>query len=888
MTVGGGHGRSAPEPHGTEPGEVDRSASSRGRTTWLASVGVLTLAAWLFLPRERAGPREGARLRAVLVDASASVVRSPSWLAWARAELAREARAAEANAEELHVLSFAAGVATGFPAGPADAGGDPARFLRALAGGAERPFDPALSLARDATELAQALEAVAPALLDERRPPGELVLLAPPAFTGASPAAALARLVAGGVALRVSAPPPPASSDLGLLALELAPRVEAGARLVARARFVWHAAGPAPAGPAWVELELENEAGTRTLRQAVPLPAAAGEFELPLECGLAAPGRNELRARCRLSAGPDFFPENDRARALTTAEGARVLGVVSPAELRPAAEAWLAPAGQSALAGLQFVFLSPEELAPELAGLSALVSFDLGPSDLPEPLVAAFVRAGGGWLALSGWHFLDDWMPGFTDGELHRMLPCEPESESALPRDVVLLVDGSGSMDGAPFESVRAATLELVAAALPSDRVSLRFFTVRLEREHLLKERSASRAEDVELARRAAQELLALRVPSGTTFLLHSVRELGAELGEHETLVLLLTDGWERDALSDVLAEARAVATELARARARLVVIAVGEPNLPVLAALAGGEERVRAGRTLADLRAVFRRELSGARVAEGEFALHLAARAPGSLADEVASRTAEPVLAPLERYVRNQLRPGAEALWESATGEPVLALARAGLGRTALFASRPTPEWAGRYARAGLGQPAEFEGLLRWLARGPESAGGAAPAPRARLAQGRLILSGLDPRTPAELGARLVDLGGAHTAEELSLRASGRLPTEVLRTRSARPRGRDWEAPIVLVPGTDARPPELALPVELGLADEFAWRERGVPPAWLEPDPDVAARSDGTAARAHPAAPWVLSLGLVLLFGAGLGAGRGRNRDQGVPGSSR
>ncbi len=864
-----------------------RARVKRAAVPWLAAAGLLALAAWLFLPRARAGAPTLARVRAVLVDASASVARAPNWLPWARAELAREARAAAANGQELRVVSFAAGVATGFPAGAAGEAGDPALFLRALAGGSARPFDPGLGLARGATRLAEALEMVLPALLDGRRPPGELVLLAPPAFTGPSPAAALARLAAGGVGLGVHAPPAPAAGDLGLLELELAPRVEAGAPLVARARFVWHAPAGARAGPAGLELELENATGTHALRQAVPLPPADGEFELLLECGLAAPGRNELRARCRLTDAPDLFPENDRARALTRADGARVIGVACRAELRPAAEAWLAPAGQSALAGLQFVFLAPDELAPELAGLSALVSFDLGPNELPEPLVAAFVRAGGGWLALSGWHFLDDWMPGFTDGELQRLLPCEPARESAPPRDVVLLVDGSGSMEGAPFESVRAASLELVEAALPSDRVSLRFFTVRLEREHLLKERSATRAEDAEAARRAARELLALRVPSGTTFLLHSVRELGAELGAHETLVLLLTDGWERDALADVLAEARAVAAELARVSARLVVIAVGEPNLPVLAALAGGEERVRSGHTLADLRAVFRRELSGARVAEGELALHLAARARGSLAEEVAGLGAgAPALAPLERYVRNRLRPGAEALWESAEGEPVLALARAGLGRTALFASRPTQDWAGRYARAGLGQPAEFEGLLRWLARGPERAAG--PSPRARLRAGRLLVSALDPRTPAVLGARLSDLAGTQAVEQLSLRARGRLPAEVLGTRVASPRASDWEQPVLLVPGADPRQPGLALPVELGLPDEFAWREQPVPAAWLQSDAAGSVPPVSAVARAHPAAPWVLALGLALLLGVGLWAGRAAEGGQGVVRSGR
>lgn len=833
---------------------------------WLAAALALALAGGLFLPRERAGAVELARVRALLVDASASVARGSEWLPWARATLRAEAQAAAARAEELVVVSFADGVRTGAPLAP------PERFLRALAGADGPPFDPGEGLARGATRLAGALEAAADALLDPRRPPGELVLLAPPAYTGASPAAALARLAEGGVTTRVRPPPRAARADLGLVALELAPRVETGAPLTVRVRGVFRA-GAEPVAAAELVLEVAHGAETRVVRRGFAPPPADGEFELLIEAGPAGAGRNALSARVGLADGPDLLPENDRARALTYAEGGRVVAVVSTPELRPAAEAWLAPSGRSALAGLEFVFVEPAELARELPGCSLLVTFDLAPSSLPAPLVGPFVRSGGGWLAVSGWHFLDGWVPGDAEGELERLLPCEPAQESAPPRDVVLLVDGSGSMEGAAFDSVRAASLELVAAALPTDRVSLRFFTVRLEREHLLKERAATRAADAEAARRAAQQLLALRVPDGATFLVSSVRELATELGAHETLVLLLSDGWERDALADPEGEARAAAAELARAGGRLAVIAVGTPNRALLAALAGGEERVRSGATLEDLRAVFRRELSGARVAEGVLALRWAARAPGSLADEVASAAAdEPALVPLERCVRNRLRPGAEASWELEAGEPALALMRAGLGRTALFGSRPGAGWANGYARAGLGQPAEFEGLLRWLARAPEPG----RAPRARLEDGLLVLHGLGPEAPPELAARLVDLAADGASTTVVLLASGRLPGEVLRTRAAPQPSGAWRDPVLVLGADGGLGPELAVPVERVLSDELAWRERPVPVEWLSAANVPRATPDPRTTRAHPAAPWVLALGLALLFGAALASTRG------------
>lgn len=827
-------------------------AAERG--AWLAAVGLLTVAAWLFLPRTpEAGPARPPLVIA-LVDASASVARPRAWLGWVRAELARAADEAAAAGAELAVLAFADGVATGF--GP----GAPARFGDMLAGRDGPPFDPALALPRGATRLADALAAVEP-LCAAPRPAVRLVLLGPATYTGASPAGAWARLAAAGVACEVRAPPRAEESDLALLELALPARVEAGAPLVALVRGLFRP-GTGPVAAARLQLEVEEDGPPRTLSRALALPAGGGAFELPVALGPAGFGRTLVRARAVLEG--DAWPENDALSADTLAEGARVLGVVVAPELRPVAEAWLAPSGRSALAGLQFLFLRPEELPGALDDLAAVITFDLAPEALPAEVLAPFVRRGGGWLALSGYGFLAGWIPGETGGELARLLPCEPRARESPPRDVVLLVDGSGSMEGQPFETVRAAALELVAAALPSDRVSLRFFTGRLEPEHLLKQRSASRAEDQRAARAAARDLLALRVPSGTTYLLAALTELARSAGEHETLALLLTDGWEREGLPDPLGSAHALAQELRAARVRLVVIAVGTPNLPLLAALAEGPENVRAGDTLDALRAVFHRELSGSQLAEGELALRPAPRAPGSLADEVLSAASGQALAPLERHVRNRLRPGAEALWESAEGEPVLALARAGLGRTALFAARPGAPWASRYLRAGLGEPAEFDGLLRWLARGPTDRAG----PTARAAGRRLTLGGLARDGAPVRRARLVAPG--REPEELRLLPPAGPAGDVLGVREAW-LAREPPAGAYLVLADEPEAP--VVPVAVGPGDEFAWRERAAPPAAAS-----AARAGLPAGRAsHPLARAGLVLGLALLFLAALAASRGQ-----------
>lgn len=859
---------------------------------WCAAAAGLGAAAWLFLPRESDSGRSRPRLRIALVDVSASVARTRAWLPWVRAELRRAAEEAREAQDELAVISFADGVSMGFDAGA------PQAFLEELEGRHGRPFDPSLRLPDGATRLGAALATAEGLLRGTHRPPGgrltvlgpltttesgagshpgslTMPSIAPSATPSTAPGAAtlLARLTAAGTPIVVRAPPPPERDDLGLLELSLAPRVEEGAPLIALARLVLRR-GTALASAAHLRIEVECDGVSRAFELPLALPDTDGQFQLPIDCGPAGFGRNEVRARCRLDSGPDPVPENDRAMARCSAAGARTLGVAVRPELRSAAEAWLAPAGRSALTGLQFAFFPPEELGAELSGLAALLTFDLSPGALPESILTAFVRRGGGWLALSGYGFLDDWNPGEASGPLHALLPCEPLASEAEPRDVVLLVDGSGSMAGGPFETVRAAALELVSAALPTDRVSLRFFTVRLEPEHLLKERLESRAAERDAARHAAEELLALRVPSGTTFLLQSLGELARTARAPETLALLLTDGWEREGLPDVLAAAEKVRGELADARVRLVVIGVGEPNLPLLTQLAGAPERVRVGQTLDDLRAVFHRELHGAQLAEGDLAVRSVPRAAGSLADEVSSEGgAARALPPLERYVRNRLRSGAEILWESGTGEPILALMRAGLGRVALFSSRPGAGWGSRYARPGLGEPAEFAGLLRWLARGPESG----RTPEARLEEDLLRLRGLDPDTPPELVVRLRD-ARQPWEESLVLTPPAVPGFDVLRTREGRVMRAGWQLPFALFQSGGA---ELALPVQTAVPAEFAWREEpvelpGVGPGRLAAVP-ASTRSSRTAAI-------VLGASLGLLFLAGWATGKG----QGVPGIGR
>ena len=860
-----------------------------------AACGLLFLAAYLLLPRENGLP-PGVPARICLVDASASVRQPrPDWLSWVRTELARQARTAREAGEDIGVIVFASSVAR------LQRAGSPDELLDRLVGRAGTPLDPR-PLAGDpgASRLAAALTlALDEALAGERRP-GRVVLLGNGGSTGADPAPVLARLLRSGVALERVQPPPPELGDLALLELDLPPRIEIDALLAGRASLSY-APGVRPPERASLAVELEGAVGVRSLSIPLEVPPAGGSFEVSLRLGRVGFGRTVVRVRARLEARdargelvPDPVPANDRLAASTRAEGELVIGVVAEAADTEAARAWLAPTGGSSLPGVQWVFTTPMELPATIDDLDALVSFDLSPAHLPAGLVTDFVRRGGGWLATSGWSFLSGWFPGAPAGtatHLTRILPLEPAPLDRPPREVVLLVDGSGSMAGEPFEIVRRAAVDLVAAALPTDRVTLRFFRTRLEPPHVIKERTDEPQPGA--AERAAARLLELEVPDGSTFVLSSLEEFSRASYADEVLALLLTDGEEREGIADVAGRAEALHARLAQANRRVVAIAVGaKARVGFLRQLVPpGDEVVRV-EELEDLRTVFRREVSGAQVRDGEIPIEPAPRAAGSLASSIEGGGEE--LPPLERLVRNRVRPGAEVLWQSDEGDPVLGVARSGEGRTALFSSLPLSGWAAGYTgRYGMGEPRTFGAVLRWLARRERRADRALVA---RVEGGQLLVTGFDARFAARVPVRIVDpVGDRELARVVLVPPAPPLPEALLghdprevRTAPLPPLEPEVR-PILVVPDPDSTRADHLVPVRLPRLPEYAHAERPWPSgvaAPVETGPVTAGRTATGAAAHHPLGPPLLAVGLALAFAAAL-LGTWRPR-QGFPGDSR
>ncbi len=374
-------------------------------------------------------------------------------------------------------------------------------------------------------------------------------------------------------------------------------------------------------------------------------------------------------------------------------------------------------------AGVQ-VDVTPVARAPETA--SGLTPYDLVVLDdisaavLGEARLSALStyieREGGGLLVLGSATTLE--APAFAGTPLASLLPLDfrPRPGSRAPSaGFVVVFDKSGSMadraGGIPrIELAREAALRVLGVLPPGDGFGVIAFDARPTALVPL-----GQTRDEAFLRSA----LAKVTPSGATSAGPAV-ELAARWLRDARVdrrhVLLVSDG--RTSAGDLDLMSRA-ATE---SRTELSIIAIGadasREALVRLASSTGGHayfpEDLHSLPDLAARDAV--RSRGGVSVEE-----HFVAEAP--VAHPVLRGLALSQLPALDGYVVSTLRPGATGLLMSHLGDPVLALAQSGLGRTAVYTADLRSRWSSglrRWPEAG----AFWAQLTRWLARpGSDSA---------------------------------------------------------------------------------------------------------------------------------------------------------------------
>ena len=533
-----------------------------------------------------------------------------------------------------------------------------------------------------------------------------------------------------------------------------------------------------------LEVTLVGPEGEESVLEPLRLPLGPGaqSERLALEVDLPAPF--ELQARLVPSPGPgQSVSLGAAASAFVRPRGQRLVGVVGPS----AQPVDLGPTPDR----IRLWPSSPAEVERRLPDLDGLIWWDRPLTELPASC-AGFLERGGGLLTLGG----ASQLISAQRAQQLAYLPLLAAPAPKPPRDLVILFDASGSMAGAPAAAVRQAALRLAEILPPEDGLVLRWFTEALARPVRLP--SGNR-------QAAAQALLTLSEPRGGTALYYSLeryveeRERAVAAGVRtDELVILLTDGRDNTPPDDPESRAAGLRGRLARARAELKVVALGErPELELLAPLAGGPQALLLSPTPARLEALLLRLGAEERWLPGPIEVEAAPTdlLPGSAVGVGSLRPT------LDMALRARVSAGAAAFWFGPGGAPLAAAQRVGLGRAVSLAFAPGAECAPLW----LGRP-DLAALIEFIADRPARS----PA-RLHLEGERLVLELAGADRPPLLHGRLEPRPGQGAASqplwlwgEAPGRWSAPLPARFLREERLR------ALELVLDPGSAPDAPAL------------------------------------------------------------------------------
>ncbi len=823
----------------------------------------LAIGAYWSLPIFPSTPSgRGRALEVCIVDASASVRRTrPKWRAAIANELVARALRAADEGRDFGVIRAATDVAFAFEPGDGRA---IAEHLRRDTTLLDRGAGEELS-----SRLVDAFELAARTI--ELRDPIEsrIACWSDGAATDGNLGGELARLSARGAALEFAPLVAPELPDVAIDALHAPSKIERGASAAVLVDL--RVEGPPSLADAKFELAIEIDAdgrrsdSTRTVSVPRELVATSkGEWRGSVRLDLGALNAASSTVRVTAKLDLDVTSENDSREVAIRGGDALVFALCAPS-----GELELARTALGGANGIEIAACTPDRLVERFVGADLVLSWSVDPRDLPAAELAAFVRGGGAWCFVPGLSALSGWRAESGAAEL---LPLSVARPSPRSREIVVLVDSSGSMSGAGELAARRAAIRLAERAPPFESVGLRFFTDRLEATFALS--GADRAN-------AARKLLEARAPGGSTAIVVALESLASERAsqDDEAVVFLVTDGRdEHGATSTDAARARA---RLAATRARLVPVGVGDDrDDALLAALAAPGSSAFDAKDEAELEKIFERESAKDDLRDdGAIAFEAApssAFAAGSLEATLGALLGAPI-APLDRIVRTEVAPLAKSLASSDRGEPLVAVTRSGNGTVLAFAAG----FDGAWGAAWKSELARFVPLFRELARAHRELANGAPrasidaqdpdqlliedAPSAwpPIVRAAWHSSGASDPSAKPIEFELAVPSSGRGADARSLRV-GRIPSDALRATES--------GAVELRVSSGER--ELALL----FAPIRAPTEFDAPPRWPPAIPAVAPRSSESGMRlgARPGAVPALLAGLVCVF---WGAWRGSSR---------
>ncbi|MEZ6017779.1 MAG: vWA domain-containing protein [Planctomycetota bacterium] len=749
-----------------------RSAATSSAAVTLAALALFAAGAWLAraTPRARVDQATLPPLRAVLLDTSASARASRAgWRSFVVRALADEARAASAAREELLVVTYSDVVARAYPAG------DPEGFLARLSGRGDAllELEGASSGAPGerglGTDLAGAVRVAAHVLGEPGRAPGRLVVIGEGTATNESgDASELGRVLTAAaehvIELRRVPLTPATRGDLELVEACAPSVVPMGAAVALDLALAWRPPADGT-GPGLVVVEVHDldtsQRGPLLTSVVDAYPdrvvrvtggasetstlAARARASVAVVLPPLARGLHTLRVTARPASGEDALAHDDvQFVHIDVGDVPRVVAVAEDEALRSAlARAFprvADPADGNVTpelpVALELVPLA--DLSRALQGADVLLSVGVPLAALPAGDVAAHVAAGGGWLHAVGTDLLR-----VDGGALAGLLALRAAPPETPPREVLFLVDGSGSMKGLLWDRVRRALLEVVPEVRVEDAVVLRFFN-RVLMDVVMRATSL----DPEARLRELRRVLQVEAPGGATDIrgvledLLLEREGSAPAERPEGLIVLLSDGLS-DSATMLAADTRA---SLANDRLGLRLVQIGDDAeglsflqrflLPGEVVLRGGDlvalalqlrEALHADRFVTDVALAPKPDGQAQRGVVGDLAQALAR-----------AMFRDPDTPPwvAGRVMRAELMPGAAAVLVTdalpvstdpapagpvpalpapastepgpaplpaapqALGSPVLAVVERGAGLVATLATLPSDLWCGTLAR--------------------------------------------------------------------------------------------------------------------------------------------------------------------------------------------
>jgi len=389
-----------------------------------------------------------------------------------------------------------------------------------------------------------------------------------------------------------------------------------------------------------------------------------------------------VKFTARIEGFHDTFSQNNAAAGLVSATARPRVMLV---ESRPRSARHLALALENEQ--LDVTVRQPESMptAPaELESYDLLVLSNVPAVALRQgqmDMIRSYVRdSGGGLIVVGGDRTFT--AGGYHQSPLEEILPVSCVSEPRQQRPtlaLVLVIDCSGSMEGAPLELAKEATREAVAMLQPSDQVGVMAFEDA--------SRWVSPIQSGLDTRLVLEQIETITAGGGTD--LYSAMDK-AYLALNETFaelkhMIVLTDGVAHPA------DFEGLAREIARAGITVSTVGVGQEAATELLkdmARIGGGHHYHCDDP-AQLAQVFALETAAAGrmgIVEGPFSPRLVVpeaefdfgRAP-----------------PLLGYVETRPKPTSRVVLSSEQGDPLLAWWRHGLGEAVAFTSDVQPRWA-------------------------------------------------------------------------------------------------------------------------------------------------------------------------------------------------